>query len=106
MDKKQVYLGPMNKVPLGQGHCFIVEQKEIAVFRTRSGEIYAIQNRCPHRQGPLADGIIDNCQVICPYHAQKFDLKTGENSEGNEGVQTFSVWEDNGKLMIELETTS
>jgi nitrite reductase (NADH) small subunit len=101
-EKLQVKLGPVGKVPLGQGLCFKVGNREIAVFRSRSGKLSALYNRCPHRQGPLCDGLIDETQVICPYHGHKFDLKTGQGSEGKERVKTYPVREENGDLILEI----
>ena len=96
-----IHLGAVADIPLGQGVCFIVKGEEIAVFRSRMGEIFAVANKCPHRQGPLAEGIIGNGKVVCPLHGHKFDLKTGEGSESHECVQTFKVWEENGQIMLE-----
>ena len=101
MDKK-ISLGPVEKVPLGQGFCFVVGGHEIAVFRPRMGEWRAIQNRCPHRQAPLAEGVIDACHVICPYHGHKFDLRTGAGAEKGESVNTFIVSEEQGEIFIQL----
>jgi nitrite reductase (NADH) small subunit len=100
--KIQIKLGPVGKIPFGQGLCFKVEDREVAVFRTRSGQLSAIQNRCPHRQGPLCDGVIDETQVICPYHGHKFNLKTGEGSEEAERVTVYQVREENGELILEI----
>lgn len=99
-ESREVRLGPVDKVPVGQGFCFVVGGEEIAVFRPRSGGLVAIQNRCPHRQGPLCDGIIDQRQVICPYHGHKFNLLTGEGSEPGERVQVFEAREENGEIIL------
>jgi len=97
-----ICLGPLEKIPLGQGTCFIVNQQRIAVFRAHDGEIHAIQDRCPHRRGPLSEGIIDNCKVICPYHGHKFDLRSGEGSETGESVTVYEVHEKNGELYLKV----
>lgn len=102
-EKKQVNLGPVDKIALGQGFCFVVEGQEIAVFRPRNGEMCAIANRCPHRQAPLADGIIDDTQVVCPYHGHKFNFKTGAGSEVKEQVAVYSVLEKDGQIILEME---
>lgn len=97
-----VNLGPINKIPLGQGQCFIVGGKEIAILRPRLGGLYAIDNRCPHRQGPLAEGVCDQSMVICPYHAHKFNLHTGVGSEANEKVKVYQVREEKEEIIIEV----
>ena len=102
MDKKIISLGSIEKIPLGQGHCFIVGSEEIAVFRPRTGGLFAIGNKCPHRRGPLAEGVCDAQSVICPYHGHKYELRTGIGSEKGETVKTFEVKEENGEVLLTL----
>ena len=71
-------LGPSALVPPGEGRVFEVDGRRIAVFRTRQGELFAAQADCPHRQGPLADGLVGGGHVVCPLHGLRFDLRTGE----------------------------
>jgi len=66
-----------NAIPLGLGHSFEVAGQLIAVFRTRSGSVRAVEGTCPHRGAPLADGILAGERIVCPFHAQRFDLNTG-----------------------------
>jgi len=99
-----VNLGSVDQVSIGHGHCFIINDEEIAVFRPRNGGLVAIENKCPHRQGPLSDGIIGEGKVICPLHGHKFDLVTGEGSESSECVKVFKVWEEDGSIVIEKIT--
>ena len=96
-------LGSVEKVPKGQGFCFIVDGQEIAVFRQRDGKLFATQNRCPHKQGPLSEGIIGSGKVICPLHAHKFDLCTGEGPEPKECLRVYPVREENGEIVIGLD---
>ena len=74
---RSVNLGSVDRIPVGEGRTFDVEGLEIAVFRPRSGEIFATQGSCPHAGGPLADGFVGNGKVVCPFHAYRFDLATG-----------------------------
>lgn len=97
-----ISLGFVERIALGHSLCFIVDGEEIAVFRPRSGGIFAISNRCPHAQGPLFEGVIGEGQVVCPLHGHKFDLTTGQGNEGYECVKTFKVWEENKNIVIEL----
>jgi len=96
-------LGSVEKVPKGQGFCFIVEGREIAVFRQRDGKLFATQNRCPHKQGPLSEGIIGSGKVICPLHSHKFDLCTGEGPDPKECVKVHSVREEKGDILISVD---
>lgn len=102
MEKKfLIDLGPIDQIPIGQGQCFILNEEEIAVFRPRSGGVFALQNQCPHRKGPLSEGVVGGGKVICPLHGQKFDLLTGQGGEKQECVKTFKIWEKDGEIMIE-----
>lgn len=95
-------LGPLSRIPLGEGRNFQIEHTIIAVFRTRSGNVFATQAICPHKKGPLADGIIGENDVICPLHAYKFSLKSGA-SIGNtcEALKTYPVSiSDNGDILF------
>jgi nitrite reductase (NADH) small subunit len=71
-------LGPVDRIPLGEARVYRVEGKDIAVFRCRSGNVFATGAECPHRGGPLADGLVGGESVICPMHGFAFDLRTGE----------------------------
>jgi nitrite reductase (NADH) small subunit len=71
-------IGPLSQIPPGEGRIFVVDGVSIAVFHTRSGNVYATQAYCPHRAGPLADGLIDDATVVCPLHDRIFSLASGE----------------------------
>jgi nitrite reductase (NADH) small subunit len=71
-------LGPIDRIPLGEARVYRVDGKDVAVFRCRTGEVFATSAECPHRGGPLADGLVGGHSVICPMHGFVFDLRTGE----------------------------
>ena len=75
-------LGPVEQIPLGEGRTFLVGGRRVAVFRTRDGRVFASQGECPHRGGPLADGLVGNGTVVCPLHEWRFDLTTGATPNG------------------------
>jgi nitrite reductase (NADH) small subunit len=102
-DLVTVNLGSVEKVPLGQGFCFLVGGREIAVFRQRDGRLFATQNRCPHKQGPLSDGLVGAGKVICPLHAKKFDLATGAGPEPQHCLQVYPVREVGGEILLSLD---
>src|SRR5262245_41118971 len=85
-------LGPLERIPPGEGREYEVGGRLIAVFRTRENAVYALQANCSHRDGPLADGLIGAGKVICPLHAFKFDLATG-SPVGNDcpALEVFKV---------------
>ena len=92
-----VDLGPVDLIPPGEGRTFAVGGLRVAVFRTRAGEVYATQASCPHRAGPLADGLMGGTNIVCPLHGYKFDLATGcavGHACGNLAVYAVSVEAD------------
>jgi nitrite reductase (NADH) small subunit len=104
----EMKLGPVSAIPLGEGRAFQVNAEQIAVFRTRAGQVFATQAHCPHRGGPLADGLVGGSVVICPLHARKFDLETGEAlvSAGQEAcpLKTYAARVDaEGRILLRLE---
>jgi nitrite reductase (NADH) small subunit len=70
-------IGPVAAIPPGEGRLFEIGGTQIAVFHGRSGEVFATQASCPHKAGPLADGLIGGTTLICPLHERAFDLRTG-----------------------------
>ncbi len=98
-----INLGSIDQIPIGQGACFIISGEEVAVFRSREGRLFAVENQCPHRQGPLSEGIIGAGKVICPLHGHKFDLQTGVGTEGHECVKVFKVWQEQDQIKIEYK---
>ena len=97
-----VSLGSLEKVPLGQGFCFLVADREVAVFRQRDGSVFATQNRCPHKQGPLSEGVLGAGKVICPLHAHVFDCRTGEGPKPQECVKVYPVRIVDGQIVLTI----
>jgi nitrite reductase [NAD(P)H] small subunit len=97
-----INLGSISRIPVGQGRCYVIGSDEIAVFRQRDGRLFATQNRCPHRQGPLSEGVIGGGRVICPLHAHRFNLKNGAGSEPDECVQVHQVTNVDGEIRLRL----
>ena len=98
-----VSLGCISRIPVGQGRCYVVGSQEIAVFRQRDGRLFATQNRCPHRQGPLSEGLVGSGRVICPLHAHQFNLETGCGADATECVEVYAVQEINGNIVLSME---
>lgn len=72
-----VKVAKISDIEEGAGKTVIANGKEIAVFK-KDDAVYAMENSCPHRGGPLGEGYVDGLDVTCPWHAWSFDLKTGE----------------------------
>jgi nitrite reductase (NADH) small subunit len=96
----EITLGPVSHIPPGEGRVYSVNGENIAVFHTRGGGVYAVQAQCPHRGGPLADGLVGGTTLICPLHSWKFDLTTGAALFGDCGLKTFSVYVDSANQIV------
>jgi nitrite reductase (NADH) small subunit len=73
-----VNVGPADRIPMGEGRELTVEGRSVAVFRARSGSVHATQAACPHRGGPLAEGLLGGTTIVCPLHGFAFAVTTGE----------------------------
>lgn len=96
-------LGPVDRIPPGEGRTFDLGSLRVAVFRTRGGRLHATQASCPHRGGPLADGLLGEGCVVCPLHGFKFDLESGAplGEHGCEGLTTYPVSVgDDGRIRL------
>ena len=70
---------------------------EIAVFKTKSGAVRALKNECPHKKGPLSEGIVHGESVTCPLHNWVISLETGEALGADVGcTQTYAAEIRNG----------
>lgn len=99
-------LGPVEQIPLGEGRTFTVAGYTIAVFRLREGSVAATQAECPHRGGPLADGIVGMDSVVCPLHAQRFTLLTGVAEVGDCDIDVHPCHVDaQGDIVVAIPTT-
>jgi nitrite reductase (NADH) small subunit len=85
----EVTLAPMSSIPEGEGRTFHVGNTRLAVFRSRQGQLFATQAECPHRHGMLADGLLGGCTLVCPLHALKFDLTTGQALNGDCSLKMY-----------------
>ena len=95
-------LGPVAAIPLrGARSVSVVDGEEIAIFRTGDDRIYALVNRCPHKGGPLSQGIVHGDKVACPLHDWKISLATGEALAPDKGcVPTIPVKIAGGRILI------
>ncbi len=99
---RRVFIGPAADVPVGEGCVVEAEGKALALFNV-GGAFYALENACAHRGGPLGEGDLDGTVVVCPWHAWRWDVKTGANAN-NPAVKMpcFPVSVDGGRVFVEL----
>ncbi len=76
---------------------------KIAVFRTNNDMVFAIKNECPHKKGPLSEGIVHGTSVTCPLHNWKIDLASGQALAPDVGcANTYPVKIENGQVFVEI----
>jgi len=101
----ELTVGPVEELPPGEVK--IVRAGELAVgVYNLNGEYYAIEDRCSHDDGPLAEGDfdVDEAVAICPRHGSKFDIKTGRalTLPAYEPVETFEVFVEDGLVKVRV----
>lgn len=99
---RRVLIGQAADIPVGEARVVEADGKTLALFHV-DGAFYALDNDCPHRGGPLGEGDLDGTVVVCPWHAWRWDVKTGANV--NNPVVTmpcFPVSVDDGRVFVEL----
>jgi nitrite reductase/ring-hydroxylating ferredoxin subunit len=89
-------------VPAGEGRVIEADGRTLAVFNV-DGTLYALDNACPHRGGPLGDGDLDGRLVACPWHAWRWDVTSGANAN-NPAVRVpcFPVTVEAGEIFVDL----
>ena len=95
-------------IPLREGRSVKLGGREIAIFNL-GDRFLAVSSHCPHRNGPLAEGMIAGQSVVCPLHAWKVDLETGvvmRPADSQACVERFPVRVENGIILVELTTDS
>jgi nitrite reductase (NADH) small subunit len=96
-----VEIGRVDEIPVGEGRTFAVGEQQIAVFRLRDGSLRAIDAVCPHRGGPLADGLADDRVVVCPLHGHTFDMGSGTETGGADlAVRSYPVTAVDGAIRL------
>lgn len=103
-----VRVAPFDSLPMREGRLVVVGDLEIALFRISDGSgdrVLALESRCPHRGGPLNDGIVTGLAVVCPLHAWKVGLQTGtvERPAGTAAcIQTYATRVDRGVVLLKV----
>ncbi|MFW2542333.1 nitrite reductase small subunit NirD [Primorskyibacter sp. 2E107] len=95
----------INDIPLPGARVVKTPLGCIGLFRTGEAQVYAASNTCPHKGGPLSEGIVHGTSVTCPLHNMVFDLNTGLSKGADEGaIQTFPVRLDGTRLLLDSES--
>ena len=94
-----VRVGRAADVPLLEGRTVTIGSSRIAIFHTADG-FRALAATCPHRGGPLGDGLVADSCVTCPLHGWRFDLRTGDALGDHPGVEAYDVVVLDGELWL------
>lgn len=98
-----IAIGHVNDIPRQGARCVRTPEGTVAVFRTYDDKIFAMDDQCPHKGGPLSQGIVHDRAVTCPLHGMVLSLETGEAVAPDEGaVRIWPVKNENGLLFIKI----
>jgi nitrite reductase (NADH) small subunit len=104
VDHNWIAIGDISEIPLRGARCIKTPQGRIAVFRTADNEVFAMEDRCPHKGGPLSQGIVHGTSVTCPLHNWVISLESGKALGADEGeVETIPVRNEDGALFVSLK---
>jgi nitrite reductase (NADH) small subunit len=94
-------IGAIDDIPLRGARKIKTALGCVALFRTADDEVFAATDSCPHKGGPLSEGIVHGQSVTCPLHNWVFDLNTGQ-AQGEDGrISTYPVRLDAGRILID-----
>lgn len=97
-----VDIGSLDDIPRQGARLVRTAQGCVAVFRTADDRVFALDDRCPHKGGPLSEGIVHGTAVTCPLHNWVFDLNTGQAQGADDGaVGTYAVRVQRGRILID-----
>jgi len=98
-----IEIAALEEIPRLGSRVVKTDTMNVAVFRTRDDQVFAVKDACPHKQGPLSQGIVSGTTVTCPLHNWKIDLESGCALGPDEGcTNTFNAKVENGKVYLSL----
>lgn len=102
-----IEIGTVEDIPLKGARVVKTGSGNIAVFRTGGDEVFALRDRCPHKEGPLSQGIVHGKRVTCPLHNWVLELADGQAVPPDEGcAASYPIKVEEGKLFLKLESTA
>ena len=95
-------IGAIDDIPQRGARCVRTPQGKIGVFRTHDGRIFAIEDHCPHKGGPLSQGIVHDAAVTCPLHNWVISLASGLAQGADSGqVKTYRLKQEAGRVLLD-----
>jgi naphthalene 1,2-dioxygenase system ferredoxin subunit len=91
-------------LPAGEALGLVIEERDIGLFHVGEA-FYATDNLCTHAEAFLSDGFIEGCEIECPLHQGRFDLRTGEPrcAPVTKPIRTYPVKIEGGEVFVEIE---
>ena len=103
IEKTWVDIGSLEDIPRQGARVVRSPHGCIAVFRTMSDDVFALDDRCPHKGGPLSQGIVHGGAVTCPLHNMVIELSSCTAQGADEGrVRTYPVRVESGRLLLDI----
>ena len=100
-----IEIGHMDEIPRLGARVVKAPQGNIAIFRNSNDEIFALGDKCPHRGGPLSEGMVSGRTVTCPLHNWKIQLDSGIAAAPDEGcTNTYPVKIEGTLIYLELKS--
>jgi len=100
-----IKVGELSDIPRQGARCVVADEKKIAIFRTLEDKVFALEDNCPHKGGPLSQGIVHDDCVTCPLHNWVISLPSGEALGADSGTtQQFPVKLDGDAVLIDLSS--
>ena len=94
----------LEEIPRLGSRVIRTDTMDVAVFRTRDDRVFALRDACPHKGGPLSQGIVHGSSVTCPLHNWKIDLASGEALGPDEGcTNVFDTRVEDGRVYLALK---
>ena len=98
-------VGTIDDIPRQGARCVKTAGTTIAVFRTQDDRVFAMEDRCPHKGGPLSQGIVHGDCVTCPLHSWVLSLETGLAQGADDGgVRTYPVRLDGREISLKMQS--
>ncbi len=96
-------LGPLEALPLRGARKVKTDLGCVGIFRTEDDKVFAVSNSCPHKDGPLNEGIVHGHNVTCPLHNWVFNLETGQALGADDGqLETYPTRVENGHILLDV----
>ena len=95
-------IAPLDSIPQRGARVVKTALGCVAIFRTGDDKVFAIDDSCPHKKGPLSEGIVHGTSVTCPMHNWVISLETGKAQGADEGaVNTYEIRVENGRILLD-----